>query len=119
MVAQNGNYLRGFSSYTTKDGTTHEVVDAWFQTVTTATTVSGNGASEESEVRSLADTDLAVMNLNSDGVQTIPAAGVTETGRSTAELSSGLSMLVGDVALDYVSSAPEFVLTGLIVDVLI
>jgi hypothetical protein len=67
----------------------------------------------------LADTDLAVMNLNSDGVQTIPAAGVTETGRSTAELSSGLSMLVGDVALDYVSSAPEFVLTGLIVDVLI
>jgi hypothetical protein len=119
MVAQNGNYLRGFSSYTTKDGMTHEIVDAWFQTVTTATSVSGNGASEEGEVRSLADTDLAVMNLNSDGVQTIPAAGVTEAGRSTAELSSGLSMLVADVALDYVNAAPEFVLTGLIVDVLI
>jgi hypothetical protein len=59
------------------------------------------------------------MNLNSDGVQTIPAAGVTEAGRSTAELSSGLSMLVADVAFDYVSTAPEFVLTGLIVDVLI
>jgi hypothetical protein len=119
MVAQNGNYLRGFSSYTTKDGTTHEVVDAWFQTVTTATSVSGNGASEEGEVRSLADTDLAVMNLNSDGVQTIPAAGVTEAGCSTAELSSGLSMLVADVAFDYVNAAPEFVLTGLSVDVLI
>ena len=119
MVAQNGNYLRGFSSYTTKDGMTHEIVDAWFQTVTTATSVSGNGVSEEGEVRSLADTDLAVMNLNSDGVQIIPAAGVTETGRSPAELSSGLSMPVADVAFDYVSAAPEFVLTGLIVDVLI
>jgi hypothetical protein len=29
MVEQNGNVLRGFSSYTTKDGATHEVVDAW------------------------------------------------------------------------------------------
>jgi hypothetical protein len=29
MVAQNGNYLRGFSSYTTADGVKHEVVDAW------------------------------------------------------------------------------------------
>ena len=119
VTPQNGNLLQGFSSYTTADGTTHEVVDAWFQTVTTATSVSGNGASEEGDVRSFADTDLAVMNLNSDGVQTIPAAGVTEAGRSTAELSSGLSILVADVAFDYVSTAPEFVLTGLIVDVLI
>jgi hypothetical protein len=30
MVAQNGNYLRGFSSYTTQDGAAHAVADAWF-----------------------------------------------------------------------------------------
>jgi VCBS repeat-containing protein len=33
-VQQNGNTLRGFSSFTTDDGKTHEVVDAWFATTT-------------------------------------------------------------------------------------
>ncbi|PIT72998.1 hypothetical protein B9Z42_11950 [Limnohabitans sp. B9-3] len=36
ITQQNGNLLQGVSSYTTTNGTTHEVVDAWFQTVTTA-----------------------------------------------------------------------------------
>jgi hypothetical protein len=33
-VAQNGNVLRNFSSYTTADGVQHEMVDAWFQSLT-------------------------------------------------------------------------------------
>ena len=32
-VAQNGNVLRHFSSYTTVDGAQHEMVDAWLQTL--------------------------------------------------------------------------------------
>ena len=31
-VLQNGNLLQGFGSYTTSDGASHEVVDAWLQT---------------------------------------------------------------------------------------
>jgi hypothetical protein len=57
---------------------------------------------------------IASVNLNSDGVQTTPAEGVTEAGRSTAELSNGSSMLIADVAFEY---APEVVLTGISVDV--
>jgi hypothetical protein len=78
-----------------------------------------NGISETGEVQSLQALGIVSIALESDGVVNTPAAGVTEAGRSTAELSSGLSMLVADVAFDYVSTAPEFVLTGLIVDVLI
>jgi hypothetical protein len=32
MVEQNGNTLQGFSSYTTTDGKTHQIVDAWLNT---------------------------------------------------------------------------------------
>jgi hypothetical protein len=78
-----------------------------------------NGISETGEVQSLQALGIVSIALESDGVVNTPEAGVTEAGRSTAELSSGLSMLVADVAFDYVSTAPEFVLTGLIVDVLI
>ena len=73
-----------------------------------------NGISEEGEIRSLADMGIASVNLNSDGVQTTPAEGVTEAGRSTAELSNGSLMLIADVAFEY---APEVVLTGISVDV--
>jgi VCBS repeat-containing protein len=34
ITHQNGNLLQGVSSYTSTDGQTHEVADAWFQTVT-------------------------------------------------------------------------------------
>jgi hypothetical protein len=40
MTHQNGNILQGVSSFTTTDGKAHEVVDAWFQTVTTASSAS-------------------------------------------------------------------------------
>jgi hypothetical protein len=34
ITHQNGNLLQGVSSYTSTDGQTHEVADAWFQTLT-------------------------------------------------------------------------------------
>jgi hypothetical protein len=36
LTSQNGNLLQGFSSFTTTDGQSHQIVDAWFQTSATA-----------------------------------------------------------------------------------
>jgi hypothetical protein len=36
-TAQNGNYLQGFSSYTSTNGQTHQIVDAWFNAETGTT----------------------------------------------------------------------------------
>jgi hypothetical protein len=33
ITLQSGNLLQGISSYTSTDGKTHEVADAWFQTL--------------------------------------------------------------------------------------
>jgi hypothetical protein len=44
VTQQNGNLLQGVSSFTSTDGKTHEVVDAWFQTVAKATSVAGTKA---------------------------------------------------------------------------
>jgi hypothetical protein len=41
------------------------------------------------------------INLVSDGVQRTPAAGVTEAGRSTANLADGSTMLVADAAFNF------------------
>jgi VCBS repeat-containing protein len=65
-----------------------------------------DGVSDAGEVRSLADESITQINLVSDGVQRTPAAGVTETGRSTASLADGGTMLVADVAFAY-STATE------------
>jgi hypothetical protein len=60
-----------------------------------------DGVSDAGEVRSLADLGITQINLVSDGVQRAPAAGVTEAGRSTANLADGSTMLVADAAFAY------------------
>jgi hypothetical protein len=60
-----------------------------------------DGVSDAGEVRSLADVGITSINLVSDGVQRTPAAGVTEAGRSTANLADGSTMLVADAAFAY------------------
>jgi hypothetical protein len=60
-----------------------------------------DGVSDAGEVRSLADVGITQINLVSDGVQRTPAAGVTEAGRSTANLADGSTMLVADAAFAY------------------
>jgi hypothetical protein len=61
----------------------------------------------------LADAEITSVNVNSDGVNATPAEGVTEAGRSTAELSNGSSMLIADVAFEYT----ELVLIGVNADI--
>jgi hypothetical protein len=60
-----------------------------------------NGVSDAGEVRSLADWGITSINLVSDGVQRTPVDGVTEAGRSTANLADGSTMLVADAAFAF------------------
>jgi VCBS repeat-containing protein len=68
-VAQNGNELHGFSSYTTEDGTVHEVVDAWLQTQSTSPAVLtlSNGENVQlSTALSTAAAPYGVVDMSSD-----------------------------------------------------
>jgi VCBS repeat-containing protein len=45
QTMQNGNWLEGFSSFTSTDGVTHEMVDAWLQMAATGVKTLNNGES--------------------------------------------------------------------------
>ncbi|MEK7344353.1 MAG: hypothetical protein AAB176_01560 [Pseudomonadota bacterium] len=64
-----------------------------------------DGVSDAGETRSLAEEGLTSIDLTSDGVARTPAAGVTESGQTTATTSDGSSMLVADASFDYSSLA--------------
>ncbi|MBP6277020.1 MAG: FG-GAP repeat protein [Limnohabitans sp.] len=64
ITHQNGNLLQGVSSFTTTDGQTHEVVDAWFQTVTEGVQTLQNGESVDLSMLINAS-DASVNNLPS------------------------------------------------------
>jgi hypothetical protein len=69
-----------------------------------------DGVFDAGEVRSLADLGINQINLVSDGVQRAPVAGVTEAGRSTANLADGSTMLVADALFAY--NALDYNVTG-------
>jgi hypothetical protein len=60
-----------------------------------------NGVAGTGEVKHLADLGITSINLNSNGIQATPAQGVSEAGRTTAELADGSTMVVADAAFSY------------------
>jgi len=88
----------GFDS--NRDGV-FNAADDKFDEFTVWQDANGNGVSDAGEVRSLADWGIASINLVSDGVQRSPVDGVTEAGRSAANLADGSTMLVGDAAFAF------------------
>jgi hypothetical protein len=60
-----------------------------------------DGVADAGEVKHLLDLGITSLNLVSDGVSRNPATGVTEAGRSTAQLANGSTMVVADAAFDY------------------
>jgi hypothetical protein len=60
-----------------------------------------NGVSDAGEVHGLAASGITSINLTSDGVLRSPAQGVSEAGRSTAQLDGGGQMLLSDAAFNY------------------
>ncbi len=82
-----------------------------------------NGVSDAGEVFKLFDIGMSSLNLNTDNVLRQPAAGVTEFGQTSAQLTNGSSMLIADVAfayttikLDDVLQSPTSNVTPLIVN---
>ena len=63
----------------------------------------GNGVSDAGEVRTLTQLGVQSISLTSDGVVSRPAEGVAESGKATATLESGQTMLVSDAAFSYIT----------------
>jgi hypothetical protein len=68
-----------------------------------------DGVADAGEVKTLADLGITSLQLNSDGVARNPETGVTEVGRSTAQLANGSTMLVADAAFNYTLGTAETV----------
>ena len=66
-----------------------------------------NGVADAGEVKHLIDLGITAINLTSDGVVRTPAAGVTEAGHTTAQLTNGTQMLVADAAFAYTLGKAE------------
>jgi hypothetical protein len=66
-----------------------------------------DGVADAGEVKTLADLGITVLQLNSDGVQRTPETGVTEAGRTTAQLANGSTLVVADAAFNYTLTAAE------------
>jgi hypothetical protein len=66
-----------------------------------------DGVADAGEVKTLADLGITALQLNSDGVQRTPETGVTEAGRSTAQLANGSTLVVADAAFNYTLSTAE------------
>jgi hypothetical protein len=66
-----------------------------------------DGVADAGEVKTLADLGITALQLNSDGVQRTPETGVTEAGRTTAQLANGSTLVVADAAFNYTLTAAE------------
>jgi hypothetical protein len=66
-----------------------------------------DGVADAGEVKTLADLGITALQLNSDGVARNPETGVTEVGRSTAQLANGSTLVVADAAFNYTLSTAE------------
>jgi Bacterial Ig-like domain/FG-GAP-like repeat/RTX calcium-binding nonapeptide repeat (4 copies) len=96
ITHQNGNLLQGVSSFTTTDGKTHDVVDAWFQTVTTAFDAKHDDVFDARQALPVAKADVASVSSSADGVQ--------EAGRITVMGTDGRNVL----SFDDVLPAPDW-----------
>jgi hypothetical protein len=78
MVEQNGNTLQGFSSYTTTDGKTHQIVDAWLNTQ-----VQGDGAVKAMDPGSSSGVTAGVIPASEPGSTAADAATAFENKPQT------------------------------------
>jgi hypothetical protein len=75
--------------------------DAQFSEFAVWQDADADGVADAGEVKHLDDLGITEIQLNSDGVHSTPAAGVSVAGHSTAQLANGTSMLVADAAFEY------------------
>jgi hypothetical protein len=89
-TAQNGNVLQGFSSFTTSDGQSHQIVDAWVQTSAPAAgAATFNLVNAKADTLNLSLTDVLKTAANTDGQHVVQVRG--DAG-DTVNLSNLLDM---------------------------
>jgi hypothetical protein len=92
QITQNGNVLQGFSSFTTTDGQSHQIVDAWLQTTVAAVAPTFNlvNAKEDTLNLNLADVrktaantaGLQVVQVNGEATDTVNLSNLLDTGEA-------------------------------------
>jgi len=92
QITQNGNVLQGFSSFTTTDGQSHQIVDAWLQTTVAAMAPTFNlvNAKEDTLNLNLADVfktaansaGLQVVQVNGEATDTVNLSNLLDTGEA-------------------------------------
>jgi hypothetical protein len=106
QTTQNGNVLQGFSSFTTTDGQSHQIVDAWLQTTAAAATPTFNlvNAKEDTLNLNLADVfktpantaGLHVVQVNGEATDTVNLSNLLDTGEAQGSwLASGVVVQTG------------------------
>jgi hypothetical protein len=83
VTQQNGNILQGFSTFTTTDGATYEVVDAWFQTSPDVLKLTGGES---------LDISVALMKLKFEGVDM-----ASDVASNTVKVTLSDVLAVGEV----------------------
>ena len=68
-----------------------------------------DGVAAAGELKTLVDLGISAIQLNTDGVVRNPESGVTEVGRTTAQLANGSTLVVADAAFAYTLTAESAV----------
>ncbi len=88
QTSQNGNVLQGFSSYTTTDGQTHQVTDAWLNTQVGGTAV---------ETFKLVDSGMTLDLTAAHELKNVATVDLTGTGANTLKLDVNALISLSDV----------------------
>ena len=88
QASQNDNVLQGFSSYTTTDGQTHQVTDAWLNTQVGGTAV---------ETFKLVDTGMTLDLTAAHELKNVATVDLTGTGANTLKLDVNALISLSDV----------------------
>jgi hypothetical protein len=75
QTMQNGNVLQGFSSFTTTDGQSHQIVDAWLQTMAAAASPTFNLVNAKEDTLNLNLSDVLKTAVNTAGQHVLQVSG--------------------------------------------
>ena len=127
QTTQNGNVLQGFSSFTTTDGQSHQIVDAWLQTSTStpaAEAVTFNLVNAKADTLNLNLSDVLksavnaagqhVVQVNGDANDTVNLSNLLDTGAAPGTWQASGAVVQGGVTYNAYSHSADASLQVLI-----
>jgi hypothetical protein len=127
QTTQNGNVLQGFSSFTTTDGQSHQIVDAWLQTSTStpaAEAVTFNLVNAKADTLNLNLSDVLksavnaagqhVVQVNGDANDTVNLSNLLDTGAAPGSWQASGAVVQGGVTYNAYSHSADASLQVLI-----